>query len=171
VCERKRLLVVYATGSGCTEGVARWIAEELEAHGVTTDVRAADDDPACAGYDAAIVGSGVRAGTWHKAAREWVVRNAGALRAMPIAFFTVGLKMAESEKNAPEVRGYTDALIRESGLSPVEIGLFAGWSQMKRFTLPERLVLKALRAPDGDFRDGIAVRAWASGLRGRLGIL
>ncbi|MCL4078059.1 flavodoxin domain-containing protein [Coriobacteriia bacterium Es71-Z0120] len=169
--EQKRCLVVYATGSGCTEDVARWIAEELEANGVTADVRPADDDPACAGYDAAIVGSGVRAGAWHKQARRWVVRNAEALRTMPVAFFTVGLKMAESEKNAAEVRGYTDALIQQIGLSPVEIGLFAGWSQMKRFTLPERLVLKALKAPDGDFRDEAAVRAWTSGLLDRLGML
>jgi len=44
--EHKRCLVVYATGSGCTEEVARWIAEELEANGVMTDVRPADQEDA-----------------------------------------------------------------------------------------------------------------------------
>lgn len=161
--------MAYATRTGCTADVARWIGEELHLRGATVDVRAAGDDISCMGYDAVVIGSGVRAGSWHKAARQWVIRNAEMLRSVPVAFFVVGLKMARSDENAPEVRGYVDPLIGQSGVVPVDVGLFPGWSRMERFSLPERLVLKAMKVSDADFRDEAGVRAWASRLCDLLG--
>lgn len=157
-----RILVVYATKSGCTSGVAERVAASMRADDASVDVLSAEKAGSPDGYDVVVVGSGVRAGAWHRAAKSWVARHAGALKAMPVAFFTCGLAMSEGESKRDEVRGYTDALIAETGIEPVDIGLFAGWFVPKEFSLPERTILKMMKSPEGDFRDWQSIDRWAA---------
>lgn len=163
-----RVLVVYGTKTGCTAGIAERIGEVLAKTGVTVDVRPAEDAPDPAPYDAVVVGSGVRVGSWHGRVKEWVAANAAVLKNKPVAFFTACLTMAQTPEKADEVRAYTDPLIAETGVAPVEVGLFAGMNEPKRFSLPERLILKAMKAPQGDFRDWAAVEAWAQSVAPKL---
>jgi len=164
-----RVLVVYGTKTGCTEGIARRIGETLAQGGADVDVVPAKDKPAVAGYDAVLVGSGVRAGSWHGAVKSWVTEHAEELKALPVAFFTACLTMASEPEKAEEVRAYTDALIADTGVEPVDIGLFAGMNEPKKFSLPERLIMKAMKAPEGDFRDLEAVAQWTRSVAGKLG--
>ena len=164
-----KVLIVYATGTGCTAGIAERIGETLTAAGSTVEVASAKDALTAVGYDAVLLGSGVRAGSWHKAAKEWVAANADALKAIPVAFFTVCLTMADAEK-ADKVRVYTDALIAETGVEPVDVGLFAGWNEPKEFPFVERTILKLMKAPTGDFRDWDAIDAWTTEVAGKLGL-
>jgi menaquinone-dependent protoporphyrinogen oxidase len=99
-----------------------------------------------------------------------VVEHADRLRELPVAFFTVGMTMATQPERADEVRAWTDALIEKSGVEPIDIGLFAGMNEPKRFSLPERLILKAMKVPEGDFRDEAAVRKWARKTAGKVGL-
>ena len=163
-------MVVYGSGSGCTEGIARKIGETLEAAGLEAAVARVGDTPDPAGYDAVIVGSGVRAGRWHRGVREWVNAHSEALKARPTAFFTACLTMAQGPEKSEEVLAYTAPVAAESGVNPVDTGLFAGWNEPDRFKLPERLILKALKAPKGDFRDMKAVAAWTRAVARKLGV-
>lgn len=163
-----KVLVVYGTKSGCTEGIADRIAESLADAGVMADVAPAESAPDPAGYFAVIVGSGVRVGQWHPAARVWVEEHAESLKAIPVAFFTCGLTTAQSPERAEEVRAYTDALVEETGVRPVDIGVFAGWNEPKAFPFVERTVLKLMKAPQGDFRDFDAIAGWARAVAPRL---
>ena len=162
-----KALVVYGTKSGCTTGVAEAIGNTLAEKGFSVDVMPAEKAGAAGGYDAVVVGSGVRAGNWHAGARTWVTENAEALKAMPVAFFTCGLTAADAEK-ADEMRVYTDPLIAESGVTPVDIGLFAGWNEPKKFSFVERSVMKLMKAPEGDFRDFDAIKSWAEKITPQL---
>jgi menaquinone-dependent protoporphyrinogen oxidase len=164
------VLVVYATKTGCTAGIATAIAEALAAAGATVDVRPVEDKPDPSGYAAAVIGSGVRVGSWHGSIKQWVNANAETLKARPVAFFTACLTMATDPEKTDEVRAYTDPLIAESGVTPVAVGLFAGMNEPKRFSLPERLIMKAMKAPEGDFRDLDAVAAWAHEIAPDLGL-
>lgn len=157
----KRILVAYGTKTGCTKGVAERIAASLEKSGATVQLAAIADAPSATGYDAVIVGSGVRAGQWHAAARTWVSANAEALKTVPLALFTVCLTMAQNPEKADDVRAYTDGVIAEAGLTPVDVGAFAGWHEPQKFPLVERMILKAMKAPTGDFRDWAAIDAWS----------
>lgn len=159
-----KVLVVYGTKSGCTTGVAERIAARLSADGLVVDVIPAEDKPDPDGYDAVFVGSGVRVGQWHAPAREWVASNAGALKERPLAMFTVGLTMAAEPEKADEVRGYTAALLAETGITPIGIGLFAGCFEPKEFSFVERTVLKAMKAPQGDHRDWEMIDAWVESI-------
>lgn len=165
-----RVLVVYGTKSGCTAGVAEQIGTTLTEKGASVDVASADDAGEAAGYDAVVVGSGVRAGTWHQAARTWVADNSAALKSRPVAFYTCGLMIAQGAEKVDEVRGYTDKVIEETGVIPVDIGLFAGWNEPKAFTLVERGIMKMMKAPQGDFRDMGAIAAWTESIAPRLGL-
>lgn len=155
------VLVVYGTKTGCTSGIAEKIGETLAAVGMRADVRPAEDTPDPSAYDAVIVGSGVRASNWHGSVKEWVTANADTLKAKPTAFYTACLTMGTTPEKSDEVRAYTDALIAETGVVPVDIGLFAGMNVPKKFSLPERLIMKVMKAPEGDFRDFDAVASWA----------
>lgn len=162
------ILVVYGTKTGCTQGIAEQIGTTLAEAGAQVDVKPVGEAPDPAGYDAVVVGSGVRAGSWHSSVKSWVSSNAGILQRIPTAFFTACLTMAAEPEKADEVRAYTDALIEETDVRPVALGLFAGMNEPKRFSLPERLIMKAMKAPQGDFRDFDAVAKWAREVSGKL---
>lgn len=165
-----KVLVVYATKTGCTQGIAEKIGSTLSETGAVVDVKSIDDMADAGGYDAYVVGSGVRVGSWHGSAKSWVTANADLLRSRPTAFFTACLTMADGPQKSGEVRAYTDALIAEANVEPVDIGLFAGMNNPKKFSFPERLILKALKSPQGDFRDMDAVSEWTHGIAPKLGL-
>lgn len=165
-----RALVVYGTKTGCTAGIAEAIAEGLRSTGVAVDVKTAEEKPDPSTYDAVLVGSGVRAGLWHAHAKQWLVGHADALKDRPLALFTACLTMHTNPEKADEVRAYTDLLLSETGLQPVDIGLFPGMNVPKTFSLPERLIMKAMKAPEGDFRDMEAAAAWGRDLAPTLGL-
>lgn len=164
------VLVVYGTGSGCTEGIAERIGKVVSARGARVEVVPAKDAPSPVAYDAVFVGSGVRAGNWHAPAQSWVSKNAGELKEKKVAFFTACLTLATDPDKAREVRAYTDPLISETGVQPVDVGLFAGWYEPKRFSFVERTIMKLMKAPEGDFRDWAAIDAWSAGVADRLGV-
>jgi menaquinone-dependent protoporphyrinogen oxidase len=166
----KRVLVVYATGSGCTADIAGEVARTLQAPRVAVDLWPAPADPDPAPYDAVVAGSGVRRGRWHQSLETWVEECAGVLRQRPIAFFSVCLTMATHPERAAEVRAYTQALVARTGVAPLDVGTFAGWNEPKRFGLLERGHLKRLEAPVGDFRDLDAVHTWSRQIAPKLGV-
>ncbi len=167
-----RILVVYGTRSGCTATIAERVAAALRglpegspgpADGGPPQVDVAEAGAAHSpgGYDAVVVGSGVRSGHWHAAAADWVRLHADVLRDTPVAFFTVGLTLAVDPGRADEVRRCTDALVEETGVLPVDVGVFAGWYHPQRFGLAERIRARVKHFPVGDFRDLVAVDRWA----------
>jgi menaquinone-dependent protoporphyrinogen oxidase len=164
-----RALVIYATKSGCTAGIADRIGSALEQAGADVTVQPADSAASPEGFDLVIVGSGVRAGSWHQAVKSWVVEHADTLKRIPVALFTCGLMITQGAEKEAEVRAYTDALIEEAGIEPVDVALLAGWNQPSSFSVPERLIMKLMKAPVGDFRDWAAVEDWARGVAARSG--
>lgn len=164
-----KALVVYGTKSGCTTGIAERIGSTLAERGMTVDVRPVEKAGDPGAYDAVIVGSGIRVGSWHAPVKEWVAANADTLKSRPVAFYTCCLTLATDPEKVDEVRAYTDALVSETGVAPIDTGLFAGWNEPKAFSLIERTVMKVMKAPQGDFRDFEAVAAWAGDVAPRLG--
>jgi menaquinone-dependent protoporphyrinogen oxidase len=165
----RKILVMYATKSGSVCGIAEKIGETLNAAGAEVDVKPVGDAPDVSAYDAVVVGSGVRAGNWHQAAKDWIAANAEALKDKPTAFFTVGLTIMDPAKT-DEVRAYTDPLIAETGVKPVDVGLFSGWFVPEKFGFAERTIMGLMKAPKGDHRDMKAVASWAGGVAPKLGV-
>ena len=166
--DTSKVLVCYATGTGCTKGIAERIGEMLARTGMRVDVAPFESNPDPAGYDAVVAGSGTRAGSWHPVAKQWMTRNAVTLKAKSIALFTIGIALAHGAEKAGEMLGTTDRLLDKTSLEPVDIGVFAGWNDPRKFNFLERKIMQIAKAPEGDFRDWTAIEKWAMGVAPRL---
>ena len=166
----ERALVAYATKSGATQGVAEIIGRELAANGASVDVLPVADVRDVSAYDAVVVGSGVRAGRCYAGAPNLVSTHSAVLSTKPVAYFIVCGTMREcTDENRETVMGYVDQLkCKAPQVEPVDVGLFAGAIDSGKLGFAARLMLKAVKAEEGDWRDWDAIRAWAAELRRKL---
>lgn len=157
------ILIVAASRSGWTAGIAEWIADEIRQAGHQVTLAPADSAPSPNGFDAAFVGSGIRAGKWEEAGSAYLTAHADALRTMPLVTFLSSLRAADpSEESRVEVARYTSSVVEPLGLTPAAHGSHAGGYDPKRVSLPERMIMTVIRqGAKVDLRDEAAVRAWA----------
>jgi menaquinone-dependent protoporphyrinogen oxidase len=152
------VLVTAASKHGATSGIAEAVAETLRGAGLAVDVLPPEDVSAIERYDAVILGSAVYAGRWVDSARAFVDRHAPALLTRPVWLFSSG-PIGDPPKpveEPPEVAANVERLAARGHR------VFAGRLEREELGFLERTVTRALRAPDGDFRDWEAIRAWAS---------
>ena len=165
-----RILVAYATAAGSTGEVAEAIGEALREGGAAVDVRRAKEVDDVSGYGAVVVGTGVRAGRPYQEALSFVEKNQQALGGLPVAYFLVCMTMGEdTEENRKEAGTFLAPVLETApGVEPVAVGLFGGELDYGKLPLPLRLVMKAMKRPEGDVRDSEAIRAWARELHPKL---
>jgi menaquinone-dependent protoporphyrinogen oxidase len=152
-----KVLVSAASRHGATAEIARAIAETLTEAGLEAVALPPDAVTTLDGYDAAVLGSGVYVGRWMDTAKHLVERHTAALASRPVWLFSSGPigeppKPAEDPADIAEIMDTTHAL---------EHRLFAGKVDKAVLGLGEKVILKAVRAPEGDFRPWDDVRAWA----------
>lgn len=163
-----KILVTYATKAGSTIQVAQEIARTIQSNnGHQVDVRPVESVRGLDGYDAAVVGSAIRAGKWLPEAQGFVEQHQAALNQMPVALFLVCLTLREdTQENRQTVAAYLDP-VREL-VKPVDVGLFAGVMDFTKLSFFPKLIVKAMKAPQGDFRDWDAIRGWADAVAPQL---
>ena len=162
-----KILVAYASRAGSTGGVAEAIGQVLCNGGVAVDVRLAKEVTDVSPYRAVVVGSAIRMGQWLPEAIKFVEMHRDALSQVPVAYFAVCMTLAEdTEENRRMVAAYLDP-VREI-VQPVDVGLFAGAMDYGKLSFIFRLVIKAMKVPEGDFRNWDAIRDWAANVRPRL---
>ncbi len=61
-----RVLVLYASKLGGTEGIAQQMGEAFVERGIAVKVAAVVDTQSLAGYDALVIGSGLYAARWRR---------------------------------------------------------------------------------------------------------
>ncbi len=152
-----KVLVTVATKHGSTGEIADAVAAELRASGLEADECGADAPANVEDYDAVILGSAVYTGGWLPAARRFAYARRDALRRVPVWLFSSGPIGAEEPKplgdpaEIPELMHLTQAR---------EHRVFAGKLDKHSLSLADRLVTRVVQAPEGDFRDWEAIRAW-----------
>lgn len=155
-----RVLVTAASRHGATHEIAEAIAAGLARRGVDAHARPAEELAELDGYDAYVIGSAVYIGRWLDRARELV--EARSWPAVPVWLFSSG-PLGPPESLKPEGDPVdVDALVEATGA--VEHRVFAGRLDRKRLSLPEKALVVAVRAPEGDFRDWEAIDAFAAGI-------
>jgi menaquinone-dependent protoporphyrinogen oxidase len=158
-----RILVTAASRHGATAGIAGVLADRLAHRAHDVDRRPPDEVEHLQGVDAVVLGSAVYAGMWLKAAREAVDRLGPDLRGLPVWLFSSGPlgdpPMRYQEADVSEYMAVTGAL---------EHRIFPGALDLHKLMYSERLIVRALHAPAGDFRDPRAVREWADHIAAHL---
>jgi menaquinone-dependent protoporphyrinogen oxidase len=155
------ILIAYASKHGATRGIAERIAAAIERLGKHAEVIRVEEANNVEAYEAAVIGSAVYFGAWMNQATEFVRQHHTVLARRPVWLFSSGplgveIKDIEQQpKELPELQ----ALI-----APKDHRMFSGAIDHATLSFPERMILKAVRAPEGDFRDWAAIDAWAGSI-------
>jgi len=162
-----RVLVAYASKAGSTAEVAAFIARKLADTGLAVDLRRARTVRSVDGYGVVVVGSAIRAGHWLADASEFVKTHREALAARKTAFFTLCMTLQQdTPSNREKVAGYLKPV--RAVLDPDWIEFFAGKMEYRRLAFGPRLIVKAMKVPEGDFRNWNAIGSWADRLANEM---
>lgn len=155
-----RVLVSVASKHGATADVARAITDELAEHGLEVSLIPPEEVTTIEGFDAVVVGSAIYGGRWLKAAKEFVSTYGEALRDRPVWLFSSG---PLGDPLMPE-GDPPDAAPMAEATAARDHRVFAGKLDKKGLNLEEKAMVKAVRAPEGDYRAWDEIRTWASGI-------
>jgi menaquinone-dependent protoporphyrinogen oxidase len=152
-----RVLVTVASKHGSSTEIAGVIGDVLMKRGLEVSVLAPDSVHSIEGYDAVIIGSGVYAGHWLGPAKLFVERNRELFARRPVWLFSSG----PIGDPAKPVGDPADAAAMIEATHARGHRVFAGRLDKADLSFPETLIIKAVRAPEGDYRGWDEVRAWA----------
>jgi len=158
-----KILVAYAGRCGSTAEVAQAIGRTLGGAGNRVDVLDISSSIDLKGYDAAVIGSAVRIGQLMPETLKFVKENREILNGMPVALFSVGITpYPDTTANRARAFSFLSPLL--SLVNPLSAACFAGKVDTSNLPLPQKLIVKAVKCPQGDFRDWDVIREWARGL-------
>ncbi len=148
--------MIAATRHGSTLEVAKSIADRLTTHGHQAVCLEATSGVEPEG-DAVVLGSPLYMGRWLKPAREIAERLCRDEEQRPIFVFTCG-PLGDPPKPAPPA---PDELFPALAAKARELRVFAGRLDLGALNRRERLVVRAVDAEAGDFRDFKAIEGFA----------
>jgi menaquinone-dependent protoporphyrinogen oxidase len=155
-----RILIAYASKAGSTVEIAAKIGEFLSRQNQSVDVLPVAKVTDLSAYSAVIVGSAIRMGQVLPEAMKFIRANQAALAQKTFSTFIVCMTLKDdTEANRQTVSAYLDPV--RALVKPASEGLFAGVMDLRKLPLFERLISKALKAPEGDFRRWDQIQAWA----------
>ncbi len=160
----KRVLIATASRHGATHDIADEIGRVLARRGIRVTDKAVAEVDTVAQFDAVLVGSAVYIGHWLPDAVSFVARFGAELAQRPTWLFSSGpIGRPAMPQTEPEDM---PRLMEQSGARSHRI--FAGLLDADRLGLGEKMIVRVLRAPRGDFRDWPAVDAWADEVADQL---
>ena len=164
-----QILVAYATKHGATAEIAEKIGQVLRQAGLSPDVLPADRVSDLIPYKAVVLGSAVYAGRWRKEAATFLEANEKALAERPVWLFSSG---PTGEGDPVELlKGWRLPEAQQAvadRIEPRDVAVFHGVLDTKTLGLAEKLIVKGIKAPVGDFRDWDAITSWAEAIAGAL---
>ena len=154
-----RILVCYATRAGSTAEIAAAIGENLSQKGYSVDIKLIKDTPSLDGYQAVVIGSGIRMGNWLPEAVSYIKANQKLLKHIPVALFTVHmLNTGDDETSRTNRLAYLDK-VRPLLDDPEEV-YFEGKMDFSQLSFLDRLIAKMVNAVEADSRDWDRIGDW-----------
>ena len=164
------VLVTYGSWAGSAEEVAEEIARTMSGTDCEVDVIPADRVRDIEPYNAVVIGSAIHAGQMHPSVLAFLGKYRDALGNKKVAYFLVCLTMKDdTDENRCKVASYLEAAEEIApNIEPVASGLFAGAMIYKKLPTGLRLIIRAMKAEEGDYRDWNTIRRWAEDVKGLL---
>jgi menaquinone-dependent protoporphyrinogen oxidase len=141
------VLVTYASKHGATTEIAEALGRDLCARGVDAEVKRADEVGGVSAYDAVVLGSAIYMGKWLPEA----VKLAHLCDGGRTWLFSSGPLGDPPQPDPPA--------------TPIEARdhrVFGGRLERGTLSLPERAIVRMVKAQYGDYRDCAAVADYAS---------
>jgi menaquinone-dependent protoporphyrinogen oxidase len=152
-----KVLVTAASKHGSTADIASAITRVLHLRGVEADEQDPESVHDLTPYDVVVLGSGVYAGRWLPAARSLIDRCDRQFPGRRVYLFSSG------PLGTPPVPADEPDMSRSvARTGAVEHRVFAGRLDKRDLGRLERTMVRAVRAPEGDYRDWEAVTEWAT---------
>jgi menaquinone-dependent protoporphyrinogen oxidase len=169
-----KVLVVYASRYGATEGIAARIAAALREQGLQVDLQHAARAADPAGYQAVVIGSAAYFFHWMKPAAQYVRRNRATLAKLPVWLFSsgaLGFYPGEAQTRDPLYRQEAKEIAEfRASIQPRDHQVFFGAMDHGKLGFFHRLLRKLpvnkndALFPAGDFRDWSEINAWAGSI-------
>ena len=158
----EKVLVAYASKYGATKEIAERIGRVLKDAGLWVEVRDVEEAHGLDSYQGIVLGSAVYAGGWRKEAADFLKANEQALARRPVWLFSSGPTGEGDPVELMQGWRFPEALqpIAEK-VNPRQIAFFGGELDLDKLNLPEKLIVKAMKAPVGDYRDWATIEPWA----------
>ena len=161
------ILVTVASKHGSTREIGDAIAGELRLHGHRVDMLDAGEVGDVTSYDGVVLGSAIYAGNWLPDAQQFVdVYGPDLARnQVPTWLFSSG------PLGTGDPQPHNDPALVASPMGDVPVRehrIFAGKLDNADLWFGERLIVKIVRAPNGDFRDWEEIRGWAREIAAEL---
>jgi menaquinone-dependent protoporphyrinogen oxidase len=157
------ILVTYASKHNSTAEIAKTIGEVLQqANASQVDLVPVENVEDITSYDAVILGSAVYAGQWQSKAGNFLKKHEAELSQRPVWLFSSGPIGEGDPKDLLKGWKFPEALLPiVERIKPQDIALFHGNLDPTKLNVMERIVVKGVKAPTGDFRDWNVIRGWA----------
>jgi menaquinone-dependent protoporphyrinogen oxidase len=164
-----KVLVTYATKHGATAEIAEKVGGLLRDSGLPVEVLPVERVGDLGPYGAVVLGSGVYMGQWRKEAAAFLEAQEKALTERPVWIFSSGptgpgdpVEQLKGWRLPEALRPIADRI------RPRDLAVFGGALDTAKLSFFEKLILKMVKAPVGDFRDWDAIAAWAQGIAAGL---
>jgi menaquinone-dependent protoporphyrinogen oxidase len=150
--------VITASKHESTREIGEAIAQRLRDRGHAAVAKPAEAPGALGAGDPVILGSPIYMGKWRKEARAIVDRLAEEPSGRAIWLFTVG---PLGDPPVPDDAKPEEKVERFASERAIAHRVFTGKLDRSELSRRERLAVRAVKAPEGDFRNWPAIDAWA----------
>jgi menaquinone-dependent protoporphyrinogen oxidase len=150
------VLVVYGTHDGQTRKIAERIATVLRVHRHIVELldAAQSREVNLSRFDAAFLGSPVRAQGYLRAVVRFIRAHRAELERMPTLFFSVGLAvLSKSGKGEAQTMEIVRRLVADTGWHPGKVELIAGALPYTRYNFLVRFVMRRIASKEGGDTD------------------
>jgi menaquinone-dependent protoporphyrinogen oxidase len=154
-----KVLIAVVSKHGSTREIAQAISEELQAANIAVDILnlAKGEIADVENYDAVLLGSAIYAGNWLPEAKKFAQKHQDELSSLPVWLFSSGPLGADN----PQPQDDPEKLSLSLGqVKAREHHVFAGKLDSAELGLAERVMVKMVHAPGGDFRDWDDISDW-----------
>jgi menaquinone-dependent protoporphyrinogen oxidase len=164
-----KILVAYGSKYGATEAIARRIGDVLQQAGLQVEVQDARHVQDLELFRGVVLGSAVYAGSWRKEAADLLTSQEAALAGLPVWLFSSGPTGEGDPLELMKGWRFPEALQPVADrIGARDTAFFGGEIDMQKLSLSEKLLVKGIQAPTGDYRDWQAIEAWARGIAEQL---
>jgi len=153
-----RVEVITATKHGSTPEIGEAIAKRLRERGHGATARGAEAVAELPPDAAIVLGSPIYMGKWLKPARELAERIAAEPPGRALWMFSAG-PIGDPPK--PDDASPEEEVERIAAERAIEHRMLTGKLDRSGLSRMERLAIRAVKVPEGDYRDFEAIAAWA----------
>ena len=166
---KKDILVTYASKHGSTAEIAEKIHEIMTDKELLCDLQAVENITSISDYTTIVLGSAVYMGQWRKSTVKFLKKHAEELSTKKVWLFSTGPTGEGDPVELLKGWKYPDALKDTvDKIHPREIMVFHGALDETKLNTFEKMTIKMVKAPVGDFRDWKSVEQWANKISGKI---